>query len=124
VAGGAVINRDAGLRVSEDLDIFHDLPVSHGDLKIVGEHADADGIVLEEAGYSEWVSRKAVYKAIVAKGREHVRLDWTTDSAFRFFPVQPDEDFGYCLHMADLATNKVLALAGRAEIRIIWTFSS
>jgi hypothetical protein len=25
--------------------------------------------------------------------------------------------FGYCLHQADLATNKALALAGRAEIR-------
>lgn len=58
------------------------------------------------------------------RGEEAVRLDWTTDSAFRFFPVQPDQDFGYCLHPADLATNKVLALAGRQEIRdfldILW----
>jgi hypothetical protein len=46
-----------------------------------------------------------------------VRLDWTTDSVFRFFPVLPDEEFGYCLHRADLATNKVLALAGRSEVR-------
>lgn len=46
-----------------------------------------------------------------------MRLDWTTDSVFRFFPVLPDEEFGYCLHPADLATNKVLALAGRSEIR-------
>ncbi len=31
--------------------------------------------------------------------------------------MRQDEDFGYCLHQADLATNKVLALAGRSEIR-------
>lgn len=36
---------------------------------------------------------------------------------FRFFPAQPDREFGYCLHPADLATNKALALAARAEIR-------
>jgi hypothetical protein len=27
------------------------------------------------------------------------------------------EDFGYCLHPADIAVNKILALAGRTEIR-------
>ncbi len=46
-----------------------------------------------------------------------MRLDWSYDSAFRFFPVQPDVDFGYCLHPADLAVNKILTLAGRTEIR-------
>ena len=118
MAGGksSIGTRDCA--VSEDLDIFHDLQASQGDLRIIGEHADADGSLLEKAGYSvEWVSRQAVYKAIVGKAGDYVRLDWTTDSAFRFFPVQPDKDFGYCLHMADLATNKVLALAGRSEIR-------
>jgi hypothetical protein len=39
------------------------------------------------------------------------------DSTFRFFPVQADEEFGYVLHLLDLATNKVLALAGRFEAR-------
>src|SRR5262249_41929001 len=39
------------------------------------------------------------------------------DSAFRFFPAQPDPEFGWCLHRADLATNKVLALAGRSAVR-------
>jgi hypothetical protein len=58
-----------------------------------------------------------MFKAEVAREGQRVRLDWSTDSAFRFFPVQPDEEFGYCLHKADLATNKVLALAGRSEVR-------
>jgi len=56
-------------------------------------------------------------RAKVSRGGDQLQLDWATDSAFRFFPAQPDPDFGYCLHPADLATNKVLALAGRTEIR-------
>jgi|GEM_PF-4351916 len=57
------------------------------------------------------------FRAEVKRAEDHLRLDWTTDSAYRFFPVQADADFGYCLHPADLAVNKVLALAGRTEIR-------
>jgi hypothetical protein len=119
VAGGAVLNRDAGLHISDDLDIFHDLlTVGQNVPETVGACAEADEHLLREAGYSvEWAARGHVYKAIVSKGNERVRLDWTTDSAFRFFPALKDEDFGYCLHMADLTTNKVLALVGRTEIR-------
>ena len=39
------------------------------------------------------------------------------DSAFRFFPLVEHADFGLALHPFDLATNKVLALVGRAEVR-------
>lgn len=114
VAGGAVINRGEGsYRFSDDLDVFHDMAAS------VALSAEADALTLQGAGMSvEWTLRgEGICKATVTGGRDSVRLDWTTDSAFRFFPVQPDEDFGYCLHQADLATNKVLALAGRTEIR-------
>jgi hypothetical protein len=114
IAGGAVINRgETGLRYSDDLDIFHDVAAS------VAACAEADAKVLQGAGYSvEWAIRnEGFFRAEVGRGDEHLRLDWTTDSVFRFFPVQKDEDFGYCLHQADLATNKVLALAGRSEIR-------
>lgn len=41
------------------------------------------------------------------------------DSAFRFFPAQPDEVFGYVLHPVDLATNKTSAAADRREPRDI-----
>lgn len=114
IAGGAVINRgEAGLRYSDDLDIFHDLAAS------VAASAEADAQALREAGCTvEWTLRgEGLFQAEVSRGEDRLRLDWTTDSAFRFFPVQPDDDFGYCLHPADLATNKVLALAGRTEIR-------
>src|SRR5689334_3540645 len=39
------------------------------------------------------------------------------DSAYRFFPLQRHEEFGLTLHPFDLATNKVLALVGRLEVR-------
>ena len=42
---------------------------------------------------------------------------WAYDSAFRFFPVQADTELGFVLHPLDGATNKVLALAGRGELR-------
>jgi hypothetical protein len=45
------------------------------------------------------------------------RLEWVFDSAFRFFPVEPDAEMGYVLNFWDAATNKVLALAGRGELR-------
>jgi hypothetical protein len=114
IAGGAVINRgESALRISKDLDIFQDAA------EIVAACAEADERLLEEAGYSvEWETRTdGFFRAIVSRGSEQVRLDWTSDAAFRFFPAQRDDDFGYCLHRADLATNKVLALAGRSEIR-------
>lgn len=39
------------------------------------------------------------------------------DSAFRFFPLVEHEELGLTLHPFDLATNKVLALVGRLEVR-------
>ena len=44
-------------------------------------------------------------------------MQWTRDSAFRFFPLVQHEELGLVLHPFDLATNKVLALVGRLEIR-------
>jgi hypothetical protein len=121
VAGGAVLNRgEAGLRISNDIDIFHDVVSTVQDVtEYVKVSAESDERLLMEAGYSvEWKFRGPGHlRAIVSRRNESVRLDWSTDSACRFFPAQKDEDFGYCLHPADLATNKVLALAGRCEIR-------
>jgi hypothetical protein len=114
VAGGAVINRaETSLRFSEDIDIFHDIAES------VAASAETDAKVLRAAGCTvEWALRQeGFFRAVVSRGEDGVRLDWANDSAFRFFPVQPDDLFGYSLHAADLAVNKVLALAGRTEIR-------
>ena len=50
-------------------------------------------------------------------GSDRARLEWARDSAFRFFPLVEHEEFGLTLHPFDLATNKVLALVGRLEVR-------
>ncbi len=114
LAGGTAINRaESSLRYSNDLDVFHDAAES------VAVCAEADVGELLARGYAvEWLLRQpGLFRARVSQGTDTLRLDWCFDSAFRFFPVQPDEVFGYCLHPADLATNKALALAGRSEIR-------
>jgi hypothetical protein len=56
-------------------------------------------------------------EAVVGKGQDTVLMQWTRDSAFRFFPLVRHEELGLVLHPFDLATNKTLALAGRLEIR-------
>ncbi len=114
IAGGAVINRAPGSpRFSADLDVFHD------QAELVAACAQADAALLSRQGFAlDWLTQQPfLRRARICKGNEELRLDWGVDSPFRFFPVQADAEFGYCLHPADLATNKILALAGRSEIR-------
>jgi hypothetical protein len=114
VAGGSAINRsDKSPRNSADIDIFHDVADS------VFAAARADAAVLANAGYTiEWLQQQPyLQRARVQRDAQELKLEWCYDSAFRFFPVQPDPEFGYCLHPADLAVNKALARAGRSEIR-------
>jgi hypothetical protein len=121
VVGGAVLNRGpSGLRVSKDMDIFIDqVTIAHNSAQIVDAAAAADERLLGDEGYSvEWqVRRDGFRRATIGRGGEHMQVDWATDAAARFFPAQADEDFGYCLHWADLAVNKMLALVDRSEIR-------
>ncbi len=49
----------------------------------------------------------AFYRAVLSGEGEQLRIEWAQDSSFR----------GYRLHHADAAVNKVLALAGRQEVR-------
>jgi hypothetical protein len=114
IAGGVAINRD-GPRFSGDVDIFQD---SEARLESA---AEADIAALTAAGYDVERGRERMGKreAIVAGGGEAMPLEWVTDSAFRFFPTQPDELFGYVLHPVDLATNKASAAADRRVPRDI-----
>jgi Nucleotidyl transferase AbiEii toxin, Type IV TA system len=114
VAGGSAINRsDQSPRYSADIDIFHDIADN------VYTTAQSDAAVLVKAGYAvDWLQQQPyLQRARVQRDAQELKLEWCYDSAFRFFPVQPDPEFGYCLHPADLAVNKALALAGRSEIR-------
>jgi hypothetical protein len=112
VAGGVALNRK-GPRFSDDIDIFQD---SETRLEAA---ALADEKALTSAGL------KLIWKKIVSGKREaeveglgdRMRLEWVHDSAFRFFPAQADQLFGYVLHPVDLATNKASAAADRREPR-------
>ena len=114
VAGGTALNVLAGgARISRDIDIFHDTNAA-----LDAAWAD-DRALLAANGYDVRPLRErlAYVEAVVAKGGESVLLEWTRDSAYRFFPLVRHEDLGLALHPFDLATNKVLALVGRLEIR-------
>jgi hypothetical protein len=112
VAGAVPLNRD-GPRYSDDIDVFHDREES------VAAAAIADADSLSNAGFAiSWLHREpGIYSAIVQRGGESMKLEWLRDSDFRFFPTIPDDLFGYVLHVADIATNKALAAAGRREPR-------
>jgi hypothetical protein len=112
VAGSAYLAR-GGMRFSGDIDIFHDRE------ERVARAAQDDVRSLEADGIAvAWQRREPLfYQAIVSDGGESTRLEWVVDSDFRFFPTLKDPDFGYVLHPADLATNKIMAAAGRREPR-------
>ncbi len=114
VAGATPLNRDAP-RYSDDIDVFHDRE------ERVAAAALNDAAVLAAAGYDvAWLRQlPLIYTAAVTRGDIGTRLEWVADSDYRFFPTVPDEQFGYMLHPVDLAMNKVMAAAGRRELRDI-----
>lgn len=114
VAGGTAINELLSTqRLSRDVDIFHDT------LSALETAWKVDSSSLQKAGYRVSVIRALTgfIEAEVSLDGDSVLLQWARDSAFRFFPLIPHVDFGLVLHPFDLATNKVLALVGRLEVR-------
>jgi Domain of unknown function (DUF1814). len=108
------LNRDAP-RISDDIDIFHDRE------ERVAAVALSDTQTLAAAGYSvAWLRQlPAIYAAEVTRGDAGTRLEWVVGNDYRHFPTVRDETFGYMLHPVDLAMNKVMAAAGRRELRDI-----
>ena len=114
VAGGVALNAlTNGTRLSRDIDIFHDTETA------VWSAWSSDRAVLEKNGYTVASTRErpGFVEAVVRKGGESVLVQWAQDSAFRFFPLIEHAVLGLALHPLDLATNKVLAMAGRLEVR-------
>lgn len=114
VAGGAALNTVLlAPRMSRDIDLFHDTE------QALLASWDADRALLTEAGYAIAVlqERPSFVEALVARDDGSVLMQWVRDSAFRFFPLVRHDDLGLTLHPFDLATNKVLALVGRLEVR-------
>jgi hypothetical protein len=114
VAGSTPLNLHE-LRYSGDIDVFHDRE------ERVSRSAEEDTALLQAHGYDvEWQRREpTIYTVVVKRGGEQTKLEWVVDSDYRFFPTMKDEMFGYVLHPVDLAMNKVLAAAGRREVRDI-----
>lgn len=112
VAGATPLNLNAP-RFSGDIDIFHDRE------ERVASAALIDSKKLEAGGYDvRWIRQlPAIQSAEVTKGGQSTRLEWVADSDFRFFPTLRDETFGYVLHPVNLALNKIMAAAGRREVR-------
>lgn len=114
VAGATVVNKSPGsARFSRDIDLFHDpaaslIQCAGIDIKTLRDHGLNVELGLETASF---------VRATVKDDMDGVKLEWATDTAFRFFPVIADPDLGYSLHPVDVAVNKCLALAGRTEIR-------
>ncbi|MGA2937903.1 MAG: hypothetical protein ABSF52_12470 [Syntrophobacteraceae bacterium] len=119
VGGSTPLNRNAP-RYSSDIDVFHDRE------ERVTQAAEQDTAILQEHGFTlQWLRREFTFYSVLvrsnvssdAKSGEATKLEWVVDSDFRFFPAVKDELFGYMLHPIDLATNKVMAAAGRREPR-------
>ena len=101
------------MRISRDLDYFHDSEAR------VAEAFAIDRRLLEEQEYSLEVDLNlpGYVRAVVRKGEDATKVEWARDSAWRFMPTIRDKRVGFMLHPVDLAVNKVLALAGRDEPR-------
>ncbi len=114
VAGGVALNEWLGApRLSRDVDLFHDTESA------LDSSWREDRALLEESGYSVRVvrDRPGFVEAEITGAGGSLHLEWTRDSSFRFFPLVEHVELGLTLHPFDLATNKLLALVGRREVR-------
>lgn len=112
-AGGAVLNRHA-YRLSDDQDIFH---AENIDVHAV---AKQDIEALKAAGYNMEVTKQYEGFIEINVGTEvfgRTKIQWVEAGSWTFFTPVPDPEYGYRLHMIDLAVNKVLAAGGRHEVR-------
>ena len=112
LAGGLISARDSD-RFSSDIDYFHD----SSDLALVT--FDVDRACLEAAGYQVVAPspRAGFVRADISKGGVHLKIDWAHEASWHFFQPHENPDVGFEVHWADAATNKVLAMASRAEVR-------
>lgn len=114
LAGGAAILAEPNTqRYSRDLDYFHDSAQ-----RVASAHqADRETLLAHGYALEPELMQPGYIRAVVRRGGQTTKVEWAYDSSWRFMPVERSEEFGYRLHPIDLATNKVLALAGRDEPR-------
>jgi hypothetical protein len=114
VASGVALNVALNAqRMSRDLDVFHDTE------EAVARSWEEGRRLLDAAGFTVTAVRErpGFVQALVVSSVESLMVEWARDSAFRFFPLVEHDELELALQPFDLATNKVLALIGRAEVR-------
>ena len=103
-----------GYRASEDVDVFNAPNIN------VVATAEVDMADLKAAGFevSPTTRYEGFVEAIAAKpGVGATKIQWLQYSGYNFYQPVPDPEFGWRLHFADLAVNKVLATASRRQPR-------
>ena len=107
-----VVAANAKTNIPHDIDVFHDTT------EAVATSWAADRAALEGSGYRVDVQqiRAGFVEATVAGAGGTVVMQWTSGSAFRFFPLVEHDEFGLTLHPFDLATNKTLDAEGEIGI--------
>lgn len=112
VAGGAALNHDWP-RLSDDTDIFSDqrgkLPKGmEPELQALRD----DGFRIEITTEDEWM-----VEAILRMYGTETKVQWLDEpgTSRRFFPAIEDDEFGFRLHQADIAVNKILCAASRNQ---------
>ena len=113
--GGATVLHQApdSPRASRDVDVFHDT------IESLAKSVEIDTASLRKDGFVVELGKpqESFQRALVRRAGQSTKIEWVFDSAFRFFPVEPDADLGWRLNFWDAATNKTLALFGRHEFR-------
>lgn len=111
--GAAILSQPNTRRYSQDLDYFQDSEAR------VATAFDADQATLRDHGCTleTEIVQPGYIRAVVMRDDQATKIEWAFDSSWRFMPTMYSDVFGYALHPIDLATNKVLALAGRDEPR-------
>ena len=111
--GGSSVFNETFPRRSDDIDIYvEDRPID----EIVARDVDA----LRASGLDVAVNRQLygfLIEAVVSDGSDKTKLEWNEADRRRFFPIEANETFGWALHKADLAVQKLIAAATRRVAR-------
>src|SRR5438552_9903671 len=98
VGGATVLHKSAdSLRASKDIDYFHDTVES------LAASVKQDTNTLRTAGFEVELGRPqdTFQRALVRRSGQQTKVEWVFDSAYRFFPVEQDLDFGWRLNFWD-----------------------
>lgn len=113
--GGSMIQRH-GFRLSFDSDIFTNdediASICEADMALLSAEGLRVELVKNFPGFME-----AMVSSLDENSPGTTTVQWVQERLICFFSPIPDREFGFRLHFADLAVNKLLACAGRKKAR-------